>query len=69
MLLLQAERKSHNKLSITNKTRDEMKDSVYEQRIDRKNKGGRYPIEDRDMVHSLKCTVKLSPIEKDQLTV
>lgn len=44
-----------------------MKDSVYQQRKLRMNKGGRYPIEDRDMVHSLKCTIKLSPFEKDRL--
>lgn len=54
-------------LSSINKTKDEMKDSVYQQRKHRKNKGGRYPIEDRDMVHSLKCTIKLSPFEKDRL--
>ena len=44
-----------------------MKNSVYQQRKHRMNKGGRYPIEDRDMVHSLKCTIKLSPYEKDRL--
>lgn len=54
-------------LSSINITKDEMKDSVYQQRQHRKNKGGRYPIEDRDMVHSLKCTIKLSPFEKDRL--
>lgn len=45
-----------------------MKDSVYSQRKDRKNKGGRYPIEDRDMVRSYKSTVKLSLIEKAEIT-
>lgn len=45
-----------------------MKKEIYDKRQGRENKGGRYPIEDRELVRTQKITIKVSPLERKRLS-